>query len=127
MQPHPAVQYLVAIAALMVSSAILLYAVTTFVETRNARGSERNAKLVEIGVSILRVDPQKEAQISAARHWALDLIDANAGGVKFSEEARAELLKRPLGYEATYYPGYDSTYRPGYDSTYVPSPRDREK
>ena len=89
-------QFVLGIAALMISSAALLYAVTNVVETRNARGSERNAKLVEIGVSILRVDPQKESQVSAARKWALDLIDANAGGVRFSSEARAELLQRPF-------------------------------
>jgi hypothetical protein len=34
----------------------------------------------------------------ATRKWALDLIDANAGGVKFSEEARAQLLKKPLDF-----------------------------
>jgi hypothetical protein len=57
---------------------------------------ERNARLVEIGVGILRVDPAKDGQIAAARKWALDLIDANAGGVKFSPEARAELLNKRL-------------------------------
>jgi hypothetical protein len=43
-----------------------------------------NADLVKVGVSVLRVDSEKEKQISAAREWALNLIDANAGGVNFS-------------------------------------------
>ncbi|HEX3495180.1 MAG TPA: hypothetical protein VHT48_07415 [Methylocella sp.] len=43
-------------------------------------GEHRNADLVKIGVSFLRVDPEKEKQISAAREWELDLIDANASG-----------------------------------------------
>jgi hypothetical protein len=59
-----------------------------------------NSDLVNIGVSILRVDPGKEKQISeATREWALNLIDANAGGVKFSQEARAQLLRKPLSYD----------------------------
>jgi hypothetical protein len=70
MQSHPIAQFFLTVAALMVSSAVLLYAVTAFIETNNARGSERNAKLVEIGVSLLRVDPKKDDQISAARQWA---------------------------------------------------------
>ena len=55
---------------------------------------ERNAHLVEVGVSESRAEPEKEDQVHAARKWALDLIDANAGGVKFSAEARAQLLKQ---------------------------------
>ena len=65
------------------------------VETWTAK---RNADLVKIGVSVLRVDPEKEKQISAARKWALELIDANAGGVTFSQEAKEQLLKEPLKY-----------------------------
>jgi len=76
-----------------------------------------NADLVQIGVSVLRVDPDKEKQISAAREWALNLIDANAGGVKFSSEARAQLLREPLKYDGS----YDSTYTSSYDSTYTPN------
>jgi hypothetical protein len=65
---------------------------------------ERNARLVEIGVNILRADPQKETNIEAARAWALDLIDANSGGVRFSREARTELLKRPLNFAPDFIP-----------------------
>ena len=81
----------IAVASLAVAVATIIYSIRSTEE-------ERNAKLVEIGVSILRVDPTKEEQVSAARQWALDLIDANAGGIKFSSEARSgELLKRKLG------------------------------
>ncbi len=59
---------------------------------------KRNADLVQIGVNVLRADPDKEKQISEAREWALNLIDANAGGVTFSPEARAQLLKKRLEY-----------------------------
>jgi hypothetical protein len=67
-----------------------------------------NADLVRIDVSVLRVDPEKDKQIGAAREWALSLIDANAGGVKFSQEAKEQLLKEPLKYDysadtVTYY------------------------
>ena len=68
----------------------------------------RDADLVKIGVRVLRVDPEKEKQISAAREWALNLIDANAGGVTFSSEARAQLLREPLKYSYTYYDTYTS-------------------
>jgi hypothetical protein len=124
MQSHPIAQFFLTLAALMVSSAILLYAVTTFIETRNARGTERNAKLVEIGVSILRVDPNKEGHINAARHWALDLIDANAGGVKFSAAARTELLKAPLEFDYGFQPGYTDYAYPEKPKTPMP-PRPR--
>ena len=53
---------------------------------------------MQIGVNVLRVDPDKEKQISAAREWALNLIDANAGGVTFSRDAREQLLKKRLEY-----------------------------
>jgi hypothetical protein len=67
---------------------------------------DRNAALISIGVAVLRADPSKEAQVSAARGWALDLIDANAGGVKFSPEARAELLHQPLRFTELSDTGY---------------------
>jgi hypothetical protein len=88
-------QWSVSIAALAVAAFAVSFAVRTWRE-------HRNADLVKIGVSVLRVDPDKEKQISAAREWALNLIDANASGVKFSPEARAQLLKEPLGYDAGY-------------------------
>jgi hypothetical protein len=91
LQPHPltsVMQLTITAAAVCVAAAACTFAIRSMSE-------ERNAKLVEIGVAILRVDPEKETQVSAARKWALDLIDTNAG-VKFSEEARTELLRKPL-------------------------------
>jgi hypothetical protein len=87
----PVIQFIIAAAALCVAVAGITFTVST------AR-QERNAALVSIGVAVLRTDPEKEKQVDAARQWALDLIDTNAGGVTFSKEARAELLKRRLGY-----------------------------
>jgi hypothetical protein len=92
MQPHPmtsVMQFLVTFSALVIA------ACAGFLTYWNVR-EHRNADLVKISVSVLRVDPDKEKQISAAREWALDLIDANAGGVKFSPDARAQLLKNRL-------------------------------
>jgi hypothetical protein len=82
-------QFAVTAAALIVAAAAVYFTVTT------ARG-ERNAALVSIGIQVLRADPGRESQVTAAREWALDLIDANAGGVKFSQRAREELLQRAL-------------------------------
>jgi hypothetical protein len=84
---------------------------------------KRNADLVRIGVSVLRVDPEKEKQISAAREWALELVDANAGGVKFSRDAHAQLLREPLGYDLGYVDTYGNSL--GYVDTLgvKPAPR----
>jgi hypothetical protein len=92
LQPHP----LTSVMQLSVTAAGLCVAAAAAVFAVKSASDERNARLVEIGVSVLRVDPAKEKQVSAARGWALDLIDANAGGVKFSKEARSELLQGPL-------------------------------
>lgn len=51
---------------------------------------------------MLRADPAKEPQAREAREWALDLIDANAGGVKFSPSARRELLEKRLNFDGGY-------------------------
>src|SRR5947209_287456 len=81
---------------------------------------ERNARLVEIGVSVLKIDPQKEPQITAARDWALDLIDSNAGGVRFTREAREALRKERFPVADISYPidygtldSYPNRKRPG--------------
>jgi hypothetical protein len=102
MQPHPmtsVMQLLVTVSALAIAACAIIFTVWTVRE-------HRNAELVQIGISVLRVVPEKEKQISAAREWALNLIDANAGGVKFSSEARAQLLREPLKYDGTDYYGH---------------------
>ena len=99
MQPPtmaPWAQVGITIAALIVAVSYSYYAVTS------AR-LERNAALVQIGVAVLRADPEKEPQVRAARQWALDLVDANAGGVRFSKEARDELLEKRLGYDTGWF------------------------
>jgi hypothetical protein len=67
---------------------------------------------VEIGISVLRADPKKDASAASAREWALDLIDANAGGVKFSREARRDLLGQALALKPTalFQPDYGTSY-----------------
>ncbi|MGH6847762.1 MAG: hypothetical protein ACREC0_10065 [Methylocella sp.] len=94
---------------LVTFSALAIAACAGFLTYWNVR-EHRNADLVKIGVNVLRVDPEKEKQLSAAtREWALNLIDANAGGVKFSPEARAQLLREPLKYGYSDY-SYDYSY-----------------
>lgn len=75
--------------AVLLAAGALAYPVYTARE-------DRNAALVQIGVSVLRADPSKESQVNSAREWALDLIDANAGGVKFTKQAREALLRGAL-------------------------------
>lgn len=94
MTPHPmtsVMQLAVTAMALCVAAAAIAFIVWT-------ASVDRNARLVEIGIAVLRSDPKNEGHLSAARAWALDLVDANAGGVKFSKQARAELLQRPLAW-----------------------------
>src|SRR5580704_9248860 len=95
MQTHP----MTFVMQLLVTfSALVIAACAGFLTYWNVR-EHRNADLARIGVSVLRVDPEKEKQLSAAtREWALNLIDANVGGVKFSPEAREHLLREPLDY-----------------------------
>jgi len=95
MQPHP----MTSVMQLLVTFSALVVAACAGFLTYWTMREHRNADLVRIGVSVLRVDPEKEKEISeAAREWALNLIDGNAGGVKFSPEARAQLLKARLPY-----------------------------
>ena len=86
----PITAFIAAASAFLVAVSVSFFAYATWAE-------HRNADLVRIGVSVLRVDPVKEKQIGAVREWALNLIDANAGGVKVSPEARDQLLTKPLG------------------------------
>jgi hypothetical protein len=84
-------QFGVTVTALIIAASVVYYTVST-------ANSERNAALVSIGIAVLRSDPTKEPQVRGAREWALNLIDANAGGVKFSPSARSELLEKRLDY-----------------------------
>ena len=120
LQPHPltsVMQLSITAASLCVAAAAIIFAVKSM-------SDERNARLVEIGIGILRVDPVKESQVSAARHWALDLIDANAGGVKFSPEARFALLNHRLDYSEPF--DYGGVYFDGPDKPYFYDGSDRK-
>jgi hypothetical protein len=117
MQPHPmtsVMQMSITAASLCVAAAAIVFAIKSMSE-------ERNARLVEIGVGVLKVDPSKETQVAAARKWAIDLIDANAGGVKFTPEARVGLLQNPIGYDPGY-SDYSNRYIPDYTNTYPKPP-----
>lgn len=122
-QPHYASRHsqgadrpmlIIAVAGVVIAAAAI---VITTIFTVSALEDKRNAALVQIGIGVLRVDPAKNPQMAAAREWAINLIDANAGGIKFSAEASAELLKKPLGYDDNAY-SYD-----GYDYSVPDNPR----
>jgi hypothetical protein len=109
MQPTAtSTQIVTAFCAIVIASCAFAFTIHTWSETRNSQ-------LVQIGVSILEIDPNIQKNVKAAREWALDLIDANAGGVKFSKEARYELLERPLSRRggATENWGTAGDYNPG--------------
>jgi len=102
MQPSATLmQMITALSAVSITAIALTYTVHTW-------SDDRNARLVEIGVGVLKTDPKDDNKMIAARQWALDLIDSNAGGVKFTEEARKILQKEPLEidfftYDTPYY------------------------
>lgn len=58
------------------------------------KNRDLDIKMIEIALGILREDP-KESNITAAREWAVSLLDRYSGE-PLSEAARSELLDRPL-------------------------------
>jgi hypothetical protein len=89
MQPKATLmQTLTALCGMIIAGCALAVTFHTLYENRNAQ-------LVQVGVGVLEVDPSHGKQIQAAREWAIDLIEANAG-VRFSPEARQQLMKKPL-------------------------------
>ena len=89
-----------------------------------------NARLVEIGVGVLRADPKKDESARIAREWAIDLIEANSGSAKFSGEARRKLLDNALNYQPTYSygpDGYDYTPESSHDDGWPPKGGSRKK
>jgi hypothetical protein len=92
MQPYPFTPYLQA----TIAFAAIIIACSAAAGAFSLANDDTNARLVEIGVAILRADPSKVQSAASARVWALDLIDAHAGGVKFSPEARKELVDQAL-------------------------------
>ena len=57
---------------------------------------ELKIKLVEIGIGILRADPKEN--LTPAREWAIRIIETNSG-LKFSENDKGLLLKKPILYD----------------------------
>lgn len=62
--------------------------------TAEGRARDADVRLVEIGVGVLRAKPD-ETGAKAARQWAIELVEKRSG-VRFSEEAKAQLLDKPL-------------------------------
>jgi hypothetical protein len=60
----PVAMLTASVAAFIASLSFAVFSVETWT-------AKRNADLVQIGVSVLRVDPDKAKQIGAAREWAL--------------------------------------------------------
>jgi len=54
---------------------------------------DRDAKMIELSVGILRTKPTPET--IPLREWAIDVVDKRAG-FSFTEKQRAVLLERPL-------------------------------
>jgi hypothetical protein len=106
------------------SALAVLLAVAAMAYTVYTAREDRNAALVSIGVAVLRADPGKEPQVTGAREWALQLIDANAGGVKFSPQARAALLQQRLGFVPDTTDTFSSTPRCSVlkDGVWIPEP-----
>jgi hypothetical protein len=84
---------------------VLIAAVATSWFSFASKDEELRVHLVEIAMGILRADPSKE-DVAPARAWALDAIDKASGLRPFTEEERAALLHKPLGFA-------DSGYVPG--------------
>ena len=81
---------------MMIGFSSLCIATSAIAFTLHTWTSARDAQLVQIGVGVLEIDPKQQEQVAAAREWALELIEANSGGVRFSPEARAQLLSKRL-------------------------------
>jgi hypothetical protein len=77
-----------------VASLAFAGSIISAIYTYTSRNRELDIKLVEIGIGILRADP-KETGLTAARGWAVQVIEDNSK-VKFSPADRETLLLRPL-------------------------------
>lgn len=114
MQPTAtSMQILTAVSAVIIAASACVFTVHTW-------SSARDAQLVQIGVSILEIDPKQQQQIAGAREWALNLIEANSGGVTFSREARAQLLGRKLVIQRGY--SITSPIQPGINTSKTMTP-----
>ncbi|MBO6511767.1 MAG: hypothetical protein JJ979_25335 [Roseibium sp.] len=70
-----------------------------------SKDRELDIKMVEIGLSVLRADPEDEDQIAPARQWAINIVEKHSGS-EFGEEDAEKLLKEPIkidGWSNAYY------------------------
>lgn len=105
-----------------VATIALLGTIISGLYTYANRNRELDIEFVKIGISILKADP-KETQTRGAREWAVETI-GKFSGIKFSPEAKKELLENKLGINdfQPYARGYDP-YAGGYDPSAVPGAR----
>lgn len=94
MQTSNAVSIVLAVVALVGTIITGFYTYTN-------RNRELDIELVKIGIGILRADP-KETQTKGARGWAIETIGLYSG-IKFSEEAKKELLEGKLSLETGWF------------------------
>ena len=85
--------------SISVATLAFLGSITSAFYTYSNRNRELDIKLVELGIGILRADP-KDTGLTAARGWALQVIEENSR-IKFSDEDRAALLQKPLLFKST--------------------------
>jgi hypothetical protein len=85
------------IATIIVAGIALAGSVVSAFYTYTSRNRELDIKLVEIGIGILRADPKETGGVTAARGWAVQVIE-NYSRVRFSDEDRKALLESPLLY-----------------------------
>ncbi len=74
-----------------VSGAASFYAAWT---VASGKSRELDLKLVEVGIAILRADPNDE-NTAKIRHWAIELVEKNAHEA-FTLEEKAEMLGKAV-------------------------------
>lgn len=105
------------IATIAVAGLALVGSILSTFYTYTNRNRELDIELVKIGIGILRADP-KETQSRGAREWAVQIIETHSR-LKFSGDAKRELLDNKLGFTGTYDSGFFGT------SFYSPSPGEK--
>lgn len=80
--------------ALFALAGAVIAATIAYVASNYATKSAFDAKMVEIGVSILAADPSK-SDVTPARQWAIDLVEKHSGE-PFNAVDKSNLLHHPL-------------------------------
>jgi hypothetical protein len=87
-------------------------AIVSALYTYTNRNRELDIELVKIGIGILCADP-KETQTNGAREWAIQVIETYSR-LKFSPDAKRELLQDKLGYDVYDFTGGNWSTSGGY-------------